>query len=138
MNIDPRRMLPVLLEGGSTQDRALLESNGHYLGTVGRIESVTWLNEDEMAPESSTALVGSMKLLIPLAGLIDKDAEILRLEKDLERRKDELSRCEKKLTNTGFIDKAPAAVVEKERLRAKDLQTAISNLKAQLEKIQAL
>ena len=138
MNIDPRKMLPVLLEGGNTRDRTLLDHNGHYLSTVGRIESVTWLNEGEMAPESSVALVGNMKLLIPLAGLIDKDAEILRLGKELERRKDELDRCEKKLSNASFVDKAPAAVVDKERSRASELLTAISNLQAQLEKILAL
>ncbi|MGB5472946.1 MAG: valine--tRNA ligase [Gammaproteobacteria bacterium] len=138
MNIDPRKMLPVLLEGGNTRDRTLLDQNGHYLSTVGRIESVTWLNEGEMAPESSVALVGNMKLLIPLAGLIDKDAEILRLRKDLERRKDELDRCEKKLNNASFVDKAPAAVVDKERSRVSELLTAISNLQAQLEKILAL
>jgi len=138
MNIDPRKMLPVLLEGGSTKDRALLERNHQYLGTVGRIESVTWLDEGESAPESSTALVGHMKLLIPLAGLIDKEAEIHRLEKDLERRHDELGRCEKKLANASFVDKAPADVVGKERSRAAELRTAINNLETQLARIKAL
>jgi valyl-tRNA synthetase len=138
MNIDPRRLLPVLLEGGTANDCDLLERNRHYLSTVGRIESVTWLNENEPAPESSTALVGNMKLLIPLAGLIDKDAEIARLAKELERRKNELVRCEQKLSNASFVDKAPAAVVDKERARAADLQTAIGSLETQLARIQAL
>ena len=79
-----------------------------------------------------------MKLLIPLAGLIDKDAEVLRLGKDLERRKTELERCGVKLSNASFVDKAPAAVVEKERSRAAELRNAISSLEIQLEKIQAL
>jgi len=138
MNIDPRKLLPVLLEGGSEHDHALLERNRIYLSTVGRIESASWLDADETAPESSTALVGSMKLLIPLAGLIDKDAEILRLEKDLERRKNELERCGMKLSNASFVGKAPAAVVEKEQSRAAELRNAISSLETQLAKIQSL
>jgi len=138
MNIDPRKLLPVLLEGGSANDRALLERNRHYLGTVGRIESVTWLDAGEAAPESSTALVGSMKLLIPLAGLIDKEAEVHRLGKELVNRRGELERCEKKLSNAHFVDRAPAAVVDKERSRATELRNAISNLEAQRERIQAL
>ncbi len=138
MNIDPRKQLPVLLEGGSATDKARLSENLHYIRSVGRVESVTWLNNGETAPESSTALVGDMKLLIPLAGLIDKDAEISRLKKELERKKSDLERCEKKLSNTDFVDKAPAAVIEKEKARAADLSSAIRNLEEQQEKIFAL
>ena len=138
MNIDPRKKLPVLLEGGSDSDRARLEQNMHYLQSVGRIESVTWLDEGVGAPESSTELVGEMKLLIPLAGLIDKEAEISRLSRELDKRKVELASCEKKLSNTSFVEKAPAAVVEKEKSRAADLSSAIRNLEEQQKKIQAL
>jgi valyl-tRNA synthetase len=138
MNIDPRRMLPVLLEGGREADRDRLERNHRYLETVGRIESVTWLEAENTAPESSTALVGNMKLLIPLAGLIDKEAEIARLGKELERAGNELNGCDRKLANAGFVDKAPAEVVDKVRSRATDLRATIGNLEAQLEKIRAL
>ena len=106
--------------------------------SVGRVESVTWLNTDEAAPESSTALVDEMKLLIPLAGLIDKEAEITRLSKELERKTAELGRCENKLSNAGFVDKAPAAVVEKEQAKAVELRNAIGSLQEQKEKIQSL
>jgi len=83
-------------------------------------------------------LVGEMKLLIPLAGLIDKESEILRLTKERDKKINELDRCEKKLLNPGFTDKAPAAVVEKERVRAAELGSAIKSLEEQKEKIQAL
>jgi valyl-tRNA synthetase len=138
MNIDPRKSLPVLLESGSATDQSRLENNLQYLTSVGRIESVTWLGTDEAAPESSTALVGNMKLLIPLAGLIDKDAELVRLARELERKKDELGRCEKKLLNSNFVDKAPQEVVAKEQARTAELQAAIDNLQNQQQKIQAL
>jgi valyl-tRNA synthetase len=138
MNIDPRKTLPVLLQGGSDSDHARMERNLHYLTNVGRIESVTWMNAGTIAPESSTALVGNMKLLIPLAGLIDKEAELLRLARDLARKQDELVRCEKKLANPGFTDKAPAEVVAKEQERARELATAIGNLQSEQSKIQSL
>jgi valyl-tRNA synthetase len=138
MNIDPRKPLPVLLENGSATDRDRLERNRHYLENIGRVETITWLEAGEQAPESAIALVGELKLLIPLSGLIDKDAEIARLTKELEQKSKELVRCEQKLANTGFLDKAPAAVVEKEQTRATSLTQAISNLEEQRRKIQLL
>ena len=138
MNIDPRKLLPVLLQGGSATDKQRMESYLGYIMNVGRVESVTWLDADEAAPESSTALVDEMRLLIPLAGLIDKEAEIIRLSKELERKTGELSRCESKLSNAGFVDKAPAAVVEKEQAKAAELRNAIGSLQEQRQKIQSL
>jgi valyl-tRNA synthetase len=138
MNIDPRKPLPVLLENGSATDRDRLEHNRHYLENIGRIETITWLEAGEEAPESAIALVGELKLLIPLSGLIDKAAEIARLARELEQRSKELARCEQKLANSGFLDKAPAAVVEKEQARANSLKQAISDLEEQRRKIQSL
>jgi valyl-tRNA synthetase len=138
MNIDPRKPLPVVLQGGAAADRERIERNRHYLEVVGRIDTVTWLEPGEDAPESATALVGEMKLLIPLSGLIDKEAEMDRLTKELERKTGELERCENKLSNASFIDKAPAAVVDKEQAKALDLKTAISSLEEQRQKIQSL
>ena len=138
MNIDPRKMLPVLLQGGSATDKDRLDNNLHYIVSVGRVESATWLNDSDEAPESSTALLDNMKLLIPLAGLIDKDAEVARLAKELERKISELERCETKLSNASFVDKAPAAVVEKEQLKASELKNAIDSLQEQQQKIQSL
>jgi len=138
MNIEPRKPLPVMLENGSSEDRDRLERNRHYLENIGRVETITWLKPGEQAPESAIALVGELKLLIPLSGLINKDAEIARLAKELEQRSKELIRCEQKLTNAGFLDKAPATVVEKEQMRAGSLKQAISDLEEQRRKIQSL
>ena len=137
MNIDPRRPLPVLLQNGSVEDRRRLRANQHYLESLGRVDSVEWLIDRE-APESATALVGDMKLLIPMAGLIDKEAEQTRLNKDLDRKRSELERIENKLGNPNFVEKAPAAVVEKEKAKAGDLECAIRQLEEQMQKIAAL
>jgi len=138
MNIDPRKPLPVLLQNGSAEDQSRLERNLHYIVSVGRVETATWLEDGDEAPEASTALVDDMKILIPLAGLIDKDAEITRLSKEIERKKGELQRCEGKLSNAGFVDKAPAAVVQKEQEKASELRNAIDSLQEQQQKIQSL
>ena len=137
MNIDPRKALPVLLQNGSEQDRQRLDNNRHYVTALGRVESIEWLGDQE-GPESATALIGEMKLLIPMAGLIDKEAEQARLGKELERKRAELERTENKLNNASFVDKAPAAVVDKEKARAEDVRSAIRQLEEQLSKIAAL
>jgi valyl-tRNA synthetase len=138
MNIDPRKSLPVILQNGSALDRERLTGYGQYLLNIGRLASVTWLGPDETAPESATALLGDMKLLIPLAGLIDKEAELVRLSKELDRRIGELDQCERKLANHSFVDKAPPAVVKKERTRAIELRSAISSLEEQQQRIRSL
>lgn len=85
MNIAPGKPLNVLLQNGSANDQANLKQLESYLLKLGRLESITWLNAGDDAPESAIALVGDMKILIPMAGLIDKDAELARLDKEIQR-----------------------------------------------------
>ena len=79
-----------------------------------------------------------MKVLIPMAGLIDKQAEQARLEKELGKKRSDLEKTITKLKNPNFVDKAPAAVVEKEQEKAENLKMAIVQLEQQLTKIEAL
>ena len=76
--------------------------------------------------------------MVPLAGLIDVDAERARLGKEVERKTQELERIEKKLSNEGFVAKAPEAVVAKERDKAKDVEATLATLKIQLESLNTL
>jgi valyl-tRNA synthetase len=84
------------------------------------------------------ALVGDLKLLIPLKGLIDVDAELARLDREIARVGKEVPRLEGKLGDPAFIGKAPAAVVEKERNRLRELTASVSELEAQRRRISAL
>ncbi len=138
MNIAPGKPLPVLLQGCSASDLAFVESSKDYLLKLGRVESITVLAADDIAPESATSLVGEMKILIPMAGLIDKDAEIVRLEKEIAKIQKDLPRIEGKLSNQKFIDKAPAAVIDKEKQKLATLHSSLKNLEQQLLKIKAL
>jgi valyl-tRNA synthetase len=79
-----------------------------------------------------------MKLLVPMAGLIDAAAEIARLDKQREKLLSDLGKTRAKLDKPSFVDNAPAEVVEKERRRAEELGGAIANLERQLERVRAL
>jgi valyl-tRNA synthetase len=138
MNIAPGKPLPVLLQNGSAADKNSLANNQVYLQKLGRLESINWLDADEAAPESAIALVGDMKILIPMAGLIDKEAELARLDKEIQKIIKELPRIEGKLSNPAFIDKAPADVIDKEKAKLADLRSSLNNLEEQHRKIQAL
>ncbi|MDJ0739052.1 MAG: valine--tRNA ligase [Gammaproteobacteria bacterium] len=138
MNIAPGRPVPVLLADTSEQDRQNAVRHRAFLDFLARTESIKALEQGDTGPESATALVGNMKVLIPLAGLIDKDAELARLEKEMAKKRQEIERIEKKLANPSFVDKAPEAVVQKERDKLAEAKGALAALEAQAEKIRAL
>ena len=138
MNIPPGKPLPVLLVNASNQDRQWLQHNRRHLDFLARLESVTLLEAGEEAPESATALVGEMQLLIPMAGLIDQAAELERLDKEIGKIRDNVQRLGGKLSNASFVEKAPAAVVDKEREKLTEQQSALSKLEQQREKIRRL
>ncbi|NOU21111.1 MAG: valine--tRNA ligase, partial [Methyloglobulus sp.] len=112
--------------------------NQAYLQKLGRLETITCLQNGGTAPESAMALVGNLKILIPMAGLIDKAAELARLDKEIQKINNELPRAEGKLNNPAFVDKAPADVIEKEQAKLADLRSSLKNLEAQREKTKAL
>ena len=138
MNISPGKPLPVLLENASESDQVNLEATRHYLNFLAKTESVTVLSAGEEAPESAIALVGKMKVLIPLAGLIDKEAELERLNKEIGKIEADMKGTEGKLSNPNFVDKAPEAVVQKEKDKLAKASDALTQLREQVEKISAL
>ena len=135
MNIAPGKPLPVLLQNGSVNDQNFLTTNSVYLHKIGRLASITWLDNEQSTPESAIALVGELKILIPMAGLIDKDAELARLEKEIQKINNDLPRIKDKLSNPTFVDKAPAAVIDKEKAKLAELCSVLSNLEQQHAKI---
>jgi valyl-tRNA synthetase len=138
MNIPPSKPLPILLQNSSADDAARLDSNRDFLMTLAKLESVTILSEGDDIPESATALVGEMKLLIPMAGLIDKAAELARLTKEIGKLEKDFERVSGKLANPNYVEKAPAAVVEKEKAKQAEIQSSLEKLKEQLTRIEAM
>jgi len=138
MNISPAKDLPVLFKNGSADDKQRLENNQQFLKKLASLESVTWLNADDEEPMSATALVGQMEILVPMAGLIDKDAEIARLTRESSKLEQDIARTEAKLSNEAFVAKAPESVVAVERARVADHKMAVEKLREQIQKISAL
>lgn len=138
MNISPGKMLPVYFNNGSPQDKQRLENNQQFLSKLAKLDSVTWLNQGEEAPMSATALVGDMEILVPMAGLIDKDAELARLNKETEKLQKELMKVKGKLNNEKFVSKAPEEVVAKEKSRLEEMETTLSKLNQQQQTITEL
>ncbi len=135
MNISPGKQVPLLLSGATSEDIARIDRNLGYLLKVGRLLSVDILQPDEDEPDSSVAIVGSMRLLIPLQGLIDKQAEQARLEKELVRIEKEIQRIQCKLDNPNFVNKAPQNVVDKEREKRSAYQKEREEIAAQSSKL---
>ncbi len=137
MNISPSKQVDVFFKNGDSKDKNRLEENEAFLKKLASLESVTWLENDE-APLSATSLVGDLEIHIPMAGLIDVKAEVSRLEKEVNKIEIELKKVEGKLSNSKFVDKAPAEVVQKEKDRLEEFQATIKKLIAQRDKIAAL
>ena len=138
MDIPPSKPLPILLKNWTDADKQRFEANAIFINSLAKVESVQWLTEDETAPESATALCGEMNILIPLAGLIDKEAETARLNKEIEKIQKGLTGLEARLSNPNFTDKAPENVVNQVRQQAEEQKAALKQLEQQLAKIQAM
>ncbi|MGC9385549.1 MAG: valine--tRNA ligase [Hydrogenovibrio sp.] len=135
MDIAPSKKLAILLANPSSQDQQWLNRNQLFLQTLAKLNDIECLSNENDAPESAVALVGEMKILIPMAGLIDKDAEMARLEKEINRLSSEVKRISGKLSNENFVQKAPVDVVENEKQKLSDTEKALKNLKDQYAKI---
>jgi valyl-tRNA synthetase len=138
MNIAPGRKLPVYLRGGNTEDRTRLDANRTFLERLANLDAIHWLEADVEAPISATALAGQLEIHVPMAGLIDRDAELARLDREMHKLEQEIARLEGKLGNAKFVANAPAEVVAREREKVAAAADARQRLAAQRERIAGL
>ncbi len=137
-DINPGKPLEVMLKAANEQDAARIEANKPVLVSLAKLESIRVLADGEATPACATALVGKSELMIPMVGLIDKDAELDRLAKEIAKTQGEIARIEGKLGNEGFVAKAPEAVITKEREKLAGYQEALVKLEQQKATIAAL
>jgi valyl-tRNA synthetase len=135
MNIALSKRIPVLLKGASALDRDYAERHRAYLERLAAIDTLTVLAPGAEAPESATALIGELTVLVPMAGLIDVAAEAERLGKLLVKAKQELAKARGKLANENFVRNAPPEVVVTERERAADFERQVASITAQLDRL---
>ncbi|MGR5364262.1 valine--tRNA ligase [Vibrio barjaei] len=137
-DIAPSKALDVMLKVADDKDAARLEANKAVLVSLAKLEDIKVLTAGEETPACATALVGKSELMIPMAGLIDKDAELDRLAKEIAKTQGEVKRIEGKLGNEGFVAKAPEAVVAKEREKLEGYKEMLVKLEEQKQTIAAL
>ncbi|WP_168415744.1 valine--tRNA ligase [Erwinia amylovora] len=138
MNISPAKPLDVLLRGASDEVVRRVNDNHNFLKTLARLTTLELLPAGEKGPVAVTKLVDGAELLIPMADLVDKTAELERLAKEVVKLELEMGKISAKLDNEGFVARAPEAVVAKERERLHDFALAKARLTEQQAVIAAL
>lgn len=137
-DIAPSKPLDVMLKVADEKDAQRANANRQVLVSLAKLEGIKLLAEGEETPACATALVGKSELMIPMAGLIDKDAELARLQGEVKKTQGEIKRLEGKLNNQGFVAKAPEAVVAKEREKLEGYKETLTKLEEQMATIAAL
>ena len=138
MNLRPSQRVPLALTEGDASDRERSEALGAAIQSLARLQSLEWVADESAVSGNVTALVGELKLLVQLGGLIDRDAELARLDKQTNKLEQEIERLDKKLDNANFVDKAPAEVVQKERDKRAEMAHSLTELRTQRERIAGL
>ena len=134
-NIKPSLAVNLLLQGGDANDRELADACEPLVKRLAKVDRIEWLADGQSAPANALAVVGTLKVMVPLAGLIDLGAEKDRLRKEIERLKGEVQRISNKLSNEKFVANAPADVVDKERAKVADATGKLTTLEAQLRSL---
>lgn len=135
MDISPAKAIPVFLRNGSEADKLRLQQYRPYISKLAKLESIEWLNADQEAPPAATQLHKDMEILVPMAGLIDVEAEQARLNKEIAKLENGLKAVSGKLNNKKFVDNAPDAVVAKERDKEKQMSSALAALQEKLQQL---
>ena len=137
MDISPAKAIPVLLHNGDNSDKLRFEKNLSLIKALAKLESLEWVESDDL-PMCATQLVGKMEVLVPMAGLINVEAELARLQKEAGKAEGEIKRLQGKLGNEKFMSNAPADVVEKEKAKLASAEQSLSLLTEQMDKIKAM
>ncbi|MGD8578055.1 MAG: valine--tRNA ligase [Lysobacterales bacterium] len=138
LNVPPAKTLDLLFQDGGAADRSRQERFRDEISQLARAASFNWVGPETDTAQCAVALVGELKVLIPLKGLVNVEEELSRLHRQLERETAELEKSEGKLGNSRFVDNAPEAVVEQERQRLTKHRGNVENLNAQIRQMEAL
>ncbi len=138
LNISPAKPVKVLLKNWQSDDQRCLQAYRQFLSSLAKLESIELLQSDQESPVSSTALFNHLEILVPVAGLIDVDSEVARLDKEIKKLESDKSRLSGKLSNKKFVDNAPAAIVEKEKEKLLAAENALEKFEQQKRALQSL
>ncbi len=137
-NIPPGKPIPIIFHLGSDNDRSRYQQFLPMLDALLKPSSIGWHERTESPPPSAVQVIDDLQILVPLAGLIDKAQELERLDKELTKVAQEITRIQTKLGNEQFVANAPTQVVDKEREKLSVQQHRETELTAQRRRIEAL
>lgn len=138
MSISPAKMIPLHIRNSTPVLKKRIEKYQQTLKAMSRVGEIHYLSADEKAPVSATAVLGDIELLIPMADLIDKEAELSRLAKEMAKLDKDINLAQGKLSNPLFTDKAPAEIIAKEQEKLIQAQQAKEKLMQHQIRIKAL
>ncbi|MDH2273628.1 valine--tRNA ligase [Moraxella porci] len=130
--------LPVLLQGVNDAEQASLSRIANQFKALAKVETLTIVADSDEVPLSSSSMVGQVKVLVPMKGLIDPTAELSRLAKVAEKLQAQADSIARKLSNEGFVAKAPEAVVAAEKAKLDELNTQLAEIAKQVEQLKGL
>ncbi len=128
MNLSPAKAIPMILAGGTADDRDRLARLESLIIPLAKLSEVGFLRSGDLMPASSTQLIGQLEVHVPMAGLTDAKSEVARLEKQIRKLEADIQGLRGNLSNPSFIDKAPANVVERERGRLVEAETQLAKI----------
>lgn len=134
--------LPVLLDNISDEETARLSRIENQFKSLAKVDTLTIVNAgdgaDKELPLSSSSMVGQLKVLVPMKGLIDPTAELNRLAKAQEKLTKQAESLRSKLSNESFVSKAPANVVESEKAKLAEMDNQLAEMNKQIEQLKAI
>lgn len=130
--------LPVLLQGANDTEQASLSRIANQFKALAKVETLTIVADTDEVPLCSSSMVGQVKVLVPMKGLIDPTAELSRLAKVAEKLQAQADGIARKLSNEGFVAKAPEAVVAAEKAKLDELNTQLAEIAKQVEQLKGL
>ncbi|MDX1836541.1 valine--tRNA ligase [Legionella taurinensis] len=138
MSISPAKLISLHLKNADDKVKGRIEKYTSILLSLGKLTNIHFLSDKDPVPASASAVVGNLELLIPMAGLIDKNAELSRLHKEITKLDKDIHLAESKLNNPNFADKAPADIIAKEKEKLTQAKMAKDKLLAHQKTIETL
>lgn len=135
MNISPTKPLNLFLTKGTAQDKTRIQDYQDILGRLARLSEISWIEMSDKPPQSVSAFVGNLELIIPLENILDLQEEAAKIKKEIARLQKEITKAEGKLNNPNFMDRAPPEVITQEKTRILSFQTALRQQEEQLNRM---
>lgn len=138
MGLGNARLLPVLLQNVSDAEATQISRIEPLFKALAKVESIEFLSKEQEPPLSSSSVIGHASVYVPMKGLIDPKAELGRLQKDFDKVQKQHDQIANKLANEGFVSKAPAAVVEGEKVKLAEFAEQLGKIQQSMDQIAAL